>query len=358
MTGSDESEGNVHYLPPRAVGDDANTHSHEFAVAPTLLAGAAVEPAAALHVDAGMERAGAAAQELDPQQRQEPSGRGLDAEGGEVQWADGTPTEAPARRRGLSRLRREALASAEPVSSPEPPNCAGGENADGDRHPEDGPAVASTSTTAPEPGIAPPEPVPTVVPGSVWSRPSGDHWSSAAEAVQPTLRPPGEGHGRARFLAPLALLVVVGIAAVMVIGEFSGDSHPPRKAFVSGRKARASTSNVVTITVPRVATHNTRAMSATKPLHKAKGASSTLGRATATSAVTTAATTTTPAVSDAPTVTTPPAVTTTPAATVTPTSAPKVTPTDNTSKKSAGATDRGSSVSGALPDVKQTEQQP
>lgn len=351
MTNGDEPTNNVHELWPRSGGDDASTPTSAFAVSPTLIGGPGVEPAAT----AAAEPTAEPLVETEPvdaaQQAEPPTPVAVDVnqDDDEVQWADGTSTEVPAKRRGL----RKAVAvpiDGEPVEAPEPASLAADDN-EGFEAPVQQPSQAAV-VELPAVDSEPDAPRPPVAVGSAWSRPSGDDWSAEprpvrAEPVEAAPKDRGERRARGRYLAPLGLLLVGLVAAVVIVAALTSHGHAPAP------KASARTHHK---------THApTSAKSVASPKHEHKSKPKTRKRAVSHSTVTTSTGASTPVVS------TPPAASQTPAVTRTPvTSTSKVTTTSTNPPKTStpspttrsSSTNSSSNTAGGLPDLQQTAQLP
>jgi len=283
-----------------------------------------------------------AAQQFEPPA---PVAVDVDQDEDEVQWADGTPTEIPAKRRGL----RKAVAvpiNDEPVKAPEPPSFATDDNERFEarvQQPSQA-AVVERRAVDSEPELAPRPPVAV---GSAWPRSSGDDWSAEprpvrAEPVEAAPQDRGERRGRGRYVAPLGLLVVGLVAVVVIVAALTSHGHSPAP------KALAQTHHKTHVP--------TSAKSVASPKHKHKPKHKARKRAVSQSTVTTSTGASTPVVSSPPAATNTLAVTSTAKVTTSSTSAPKISTPATTTRSSS--THSSSSTSGGLPDVQQTAQQP
>lgn len=105
MINGDETTNNVHDLHPRAGGDDASTPNPAFSISASLIAGPALDPTGGSQQDDHTQRL--EAETIAATDR--PDLLALDSEWQDndyqVQWADGTPVEpptrSPTRRRGI-----------------------------------------------------------------------------------------------------------------------------------------------------------------------------------------------------------------------------------------------------------------
>ena len=363
----DNTVDNVHRLRPRDDGDDATAPDRRFSISESLIAGQGIDQPSPAPDAQGPAMVAGESDGMHDRRSSAAALPGIEPGGEEVQWADGTPTGPPARRRGLrkqkARTKRAGVASNLDTAA-----VAGGRDFGGHSWSGIEPGAGPVSDAV---GTGPP-----FAAGSRSSRPARDDWPSVATgrvgdgvtgAVPRQTGVRDEPRRRRAWVGLLVAGLIAGAAIVVASISNGGtprlnapsNTHPQTHAASSIRAGGMGLGAVRgTTSVKRVAHPRRRPGRGAGGRSRSHPTSSTPTVASTPTVTSTPAVASTPAVVSAPTVTSTSAGSSTPAGTSTPT--PSVGSSTGAKASAPSATTGSSSGSsaGGLPDLQQTEQQP